>query len=99
MIIYILVGIDPLKQPGVDDIYKFSTEEEVYNFVQKWLANQFQDLIEERRSIRMYTITNNAINNYMSHFKKHKYIHFYDKCFKDQHSTDQYEYKWSVYHL
>ena len=86
MNIYILVGIDPLDQPGVDSIYKFNSEDEANNFICKWLSNKFQYLIEERPSIRMHTITNNTINNYMMHVKKHKYIHFYDRCFKDQDS-------------
>ena len=96
---YILVGIDPLDQPGVDSIYKFNSEDEVNNYIYKWLSNKFQYLIEERPSVRMYTITNNIINNYLMHFKKHKYIHFYDRCFKDQDSLDQYEYKWSLHCL
>ena len=42
--VFILVGIDSLDQPGVNSIYKFNSKEETTHFISTWMQEQFEKL-------------------------------------------------------
>ena len=94
---FILVGIDPLDQPGVNSIYKFSTREETIQFLNNWIQTQFQKLFNKSERIK-----NNlklAKEKYIEHFNTYNYIHFHETGFAEQNSSLQYDYKWSLHIL
>lgn len=94
---FILVGIDPLDQPGVNSIYKYSTMEETIQFLNNWIQTQFQKL--SNKSERIRNNLNSAKEKYIDHLNKHNYIHFHENGFYDQNNTLQYDYKWSLHIL
>ena len=97
MKLFVLVGIDPLDQPGVDVIYKFNDIEEAYLFVKEWIDDRSRYIFTERPSVKIESLLNNTCSKYMSHLKVNNFIHFYDRCYKNQESSEQYEYKWSIH--
>ena len=95
--VFILVGIDPLDQPGVNSIYKFNSKEETTHFLSSWMQEQFEKLSNKSERIR-----NNlklAKEKYMEHFNTYNYIHFHETGFAKQNSSLQYDYKWSFHVL
>ena len=91
--INILIGIDPFAEPGVDKIYKFSSKDELVQFVRTWLYN---DLVKCSNLIsgKPYDIEN-RINLMIDQFKE-------DKTLKYNSMNDdlcEYEYKWIMYQI
>lgn len=94
---FILVGIDPLDQPGVNSIYKFYSMNETLQFLNDWIQSQFQKL--NLNSERIKNNLNLVKKKYIEHFTIHKYIHFYERGFIEQNKVLQYDYKWSLHIL
>jgi len=94
---FILVGIDPLDQPCVNSIYKFSSMQETIQFLNDWMQTQFQKL--HRKSERIRNHLNVAKKKYIEHFNLKKYIHFHERGFIEQNNVLQYNYKWSLHIL
>ena len=95
--VFILVGIDPLDQPGVNSIYKFNSKEETAQFLSSWMQEQFEKLY-----VKSERIKNNlrlAKEKYIEHFNTYNYIHFHETGFTEQNSSFQYDYKWSLHIL
>ena len=94
--VFILVGINPLDQPGVNSIYKFNSKKKQHiSFVR--MQEQFEKL-----SIKSQRIRNNlklAKEKYIEHFNTHNYIHFHETGFAEQNNSLQYDYKWSLHVL
>lgn len=96
MAIYILIGIDPLNQPGVDEIFKYSTLEDAINYVKNWLYNK---LIHQSKILGgLKGDINKHISNYIKELSEYNYINFYGEYPGDD-VSGQYEYKWSIFEL
>ena len=96
MQVFILVGIDPLKQPGVDEIYKFTTFAEAENHVRDWLYKTLTYQKTNLGGLKGNMIYH--ISNYMAHLKEHNYINFYGE-YANIELHKQFEYKWSIFKM
>ena len=97
MSVFILIGIDPYLQPGVHTIYRFSTKEQIYDHVEKWLESEYYTYIDPDKT-KSNNLKVSHISNYIEHLKKEDYINYY-RHFQDQTYPGAFEWKWMIYEL
>ena len=93
MLVHILIGIDPFSQPGVHQIYKFDSRQELLQFLDSWLYN---DLLKSSNLIsgKSYDIQDRVdmLIKQLDDDNELKY-----KSMNDD--LCEYEYKWLIYEL
>ena len=95
MISYVLVGIDPFAQPGVDFISKFNSLDERTKYIENWLKKMLNK--QESFVSGLKGDINRHINKYMENLKNTNELIFYGE-YKIE-SSEPYTYKWLVYNL
>jgi|TARA_B110000858_G_scaffold77455_1_gene89737 hypothetical protein len=96
MAVYILIGIDPLAQPGVHSIFKYTTLKESHDHVAAWLHDTLT--LQSRLLCGLKGTIGHHIQKYMAEFVESNYINFYGE-YPGKDLSGQYEYKWEVYTL
>ena len=96
MSVYILIGIDPFAQPGINVIFKYNTLKATHDHVRTWLTNQLT--IQTRLICGLKGDMDQHIRKYMTKLTECNYINFYGE-YPGNEIPDPYEYKWSIYNL
>ena len=87
---FILIGIDPFAQPGLDYINKFNSLKDVYTYLENWIDYKLED--QKRLICGLRGNKKTHINKYLDYIKQYNYIHFYGEFTIE--SREPYEYKW-----
>ena len=96
MSVYILIGIDPLAQPGIDEIFKYATLKEAHEHVELWLHDTLT--LQSRLLCGLKGDIDQHIQKYITKLRECDYINFYGE-YPGKELSGQYEYKWEVYTL
>ena len=94
MLVYILVGIDPYAQPGVNKIYRFDNRRALSLFLESWLRAHLEKQKDFVSGLR--GDIESHIKNYINYAIKNNHLLF-DGEFKT--NPQQYEYMWSIHAL
>jgi len=93
MSIYILIGIDPFAQPGIDFIFKFDTMDIIYEYIEDWLTKKLTTQRYFLSGLKGNIETH--IKNYMEYLKENNELLFYGEYKTD--NIEPYTYKWNIY--
>ena len=97
MSVFILVGIDPFHQPGVDEIYRFDTKDKVYDFINNWLDTKLTEQLHYCTSLK--GDKENHIQEYINYLNDWNVVQFYGEFTHPDNASEPYEYKWELYEL
>ncbi len=95
MTVYILIGIDPYAQPGVDAILRFDSLQNTETYLLDWVKKNLEKQLGFLSGLPGHI--DNHVEKYLEYFKKNRELLFYGE-YRNSHEVP-YEYKWSLYLL
>ncbi len=95
MSVYILIGIDPYSQPGIDKIKRVDSIPDAIKFIEIWIERELNKQTKFLSGVRGDIKTH--IKNYIIDFEKYNELYFYGEYKKNTNTA--YEYKWNLYIL
>lgn len=94
---FILIGIDPFHQPGVDEIYKFDIKDDALKFIKDWLNAKLDQ--QSKTLTGLKGCKKDYIQQYINYLNEWNVIQFYGEFTHPDNANEPYEYKWELYEL